>query len=462
MLDLFIKSHLALFVFSQIEMKTHLFVPIIIFNFFLTQHLSAQSKPNIVILFVDDWGWSDVGYRNNQFYTPNIDQLKKDGMEFVRAYIPTPTCSPSRASLLTGKEAIRLEMPRHIEHKNKDGTNDEKYNYWKNDPAKMPSINWLPLNEVTYAELLKEQGYFNMFIGKWHLGHEPYYPIYQGFDDMFGTGNWGHPKNYYPDFFKDELLENYTDEYLTDVLTNKAVDFINEYDRPAPFMMSLWYYNVHSPHVGRKDFINKFLEKGYNEKEAIYASMVASMDESVGSVRAALKSKGIDKNTIILLFSDQGGYYSNAPLSGGKIGGNTLGEGGSRVPFLVYYPGVTTPGSESNTPIQTIDVFPTLAEIASNKTYKSREIQGKSLLPEMSGEKLKSRDLFFYRSYEDQYAAIIFEDWKLIKYRSGKYKLFNVVDDISEKKNLIGKGFSIEKRLKRKLNKWEKCAVPVY
>ncbi|MFH4969489.1 sulfatase [Gaetbulibacter sp. M240] len=443
-------------------MKKFLVIHIILFNFLLLPHLSAQSKPNVVILFVDDWGWSDVGYRNDRFYTPNIDQLKSDGMEFVRAYIPTPTCSPSRASLLTGKEAIRLEMPRHIEHKNKDGTNDEKYNYWKNDPANMPSINWLPLHEITYAEVLKDQGYFNNFIGKWHLGHEPYYPIYQGFDDMFGTGNWGHPKSYYPDFFKDDLLEDYTDEYLTDVLTDKAVNFIDSYDRPEPFMMTLWYYNVHSPHVGRKDLVDKFLKKGYEEKEAIYAAMVASMDESVGSVRAALKSKGIDKNTVVLLISDQGGFYSNAPLSGGKIGGNTLGEGGARVPFLVYYPGVTTPGSESNTPIQTIDVFPTLAEIASNKTYKSRKIQGKSLLPEMRGEKLKPRDLFFYRSYEDQYAAIMSGDWKLIKYRSGKYELFNVVDDISEKKNLIGKGFTIEKKLKRRLNKWEQKAVPVY
>ncbi|MFH6767193.1 sulfatase [Gaetbulibacter aquiaggeris] len=443
-------------------MKNNIVILIILFNILLMPRLMGQSSPNIVLLFVDDWGWSDVGFRNDKFYTPNIDQLKIDGMEFTRAYIPTPTCSPSRASLLTGKEAIRLEMPRHIEPENRDGTSDKKYNYWKNDPANMPSINWLPLEEVTYAEVLKEQGYFNMFIGKWHLGHEPYYPIYQGFDEMYGTGNWGHPKSYYPDFFKDNLLEDYTDEYLTDVLTDKAVNFIAGYDREEPFMMSLWYYNVHSPHVGRKDLVEKYLKKGYNEKEAIYAAMVTSMDESVGRVREALKGKGIDKNTVVFVISDQGGFFSNAPLSGGKIGGNTLGEGGSRVPFLVYYPGVTTPGSVSDTPIQTIDVFPTLAEIASNKTYKYQEIQGISLLPEMKGEKLRSRDLYFYRSYEDQYAAIMSGNWKLIKYRSGKYELFNVVQDVSENNNLIGKDLSIEKKLKRKLKKWEKRAVPVY
>lgn len=443
-------------------MKKNLVIQIILLNILLLSELTAQSKPNIVLLFVDDWGWSDVGFRNDRFYTPNIDQLKKDGMEFVRAYIPTPTCSPSRASLLTGKEAVRLEMPRHIVQGNKDGTNDEKYNYWENDPAHMPSINWLPLEEVTYAELLKEQGYFNMFIGKWHLGHEPYHPIYQGFDEMFGTGNWGHPKSYYPDFFNDNLLEEYINEYLTDVLTDKAVHFITDYNREAPFMMSLWYYNVHSPHVGRKDLVDKFMEKGYEEKEAIYAAMVASMDESVGKVRDALKRKGIDENTVVLLISDQGGFFSNAPLAGGKIGGNTLGEGGARVPFIVFYPGVTTPGSVSHTPIQTIDVFPTLAEIALGKKYTNKQIQGKSLLPEMKGTKLPTRDLFFYRSYEDQYAAVLSRDWKLIKYRSGSYRLFNVVTDISEQNNLINTGLAIENKLKKRLTKWEKKAVPDY
>ncbi|GAA4814014.1 sulfatase [Litoribaculum gwangyangense] len=443
-------------------MKNNKVVLIVFFYIVFVPNLMGQSKPNIVLLFVDDWGWSDIGFRNDKFFTPNINQLKKDGMEFTRAYIPTPTCSPSRASLLTGKEAIRLEMPRHIEQVNPDGSNDEKYGYWKNDPANMPSINWLPLEEVTYAEVLKKQGYFNMFIGKWHLGHEPYYPIHQGFDEMFGTGNWGHPKSYYPDFFKDNLLEDYSEKYLTDILTDKAVNFISDYNREGPFMMSLWYYNVHSPHVGRKDLVEKYLEKGYDKKEAIYAAMVTSMDESVGRVRAALKDKGINDNTIVLLISDQGGFFSNAPLSGGKIGGNTLGEGGSRVPFLVYYPGVTRAGSVSSTPIQTIDVFPTLAEIASNKAFKSKEIQGVSLLPELKGTKLKPRNLFFYRSYEDQYAAIISGEWKLIKYRSGKYELFNVVQDVSEKNNLTGKDLSIEKKLKRKIKKWEKRAVPVY
>ncbi|WP_373521873.1 sulfatase [Aquiflexum sp.] len=444
-----------------------LMIPIIFFAYLVNVPLFAQdvankNQPNIVLLFVDDWGWSDVGYRNDRFETPHINQLKRDGMEFERAYVPTPTCSPSRASLLTGKEAIRLEMPRHIEHKNKDGSNDEKYNYWKNDPAQMPSINWLPLEEETYAEVLKEHGYYNIFIGKWHLGHEPYHPIHQGFDEMFGTGNWGHPKSYYPEFFKDDLLSEYTEDYLTDILTDKAVDFLNNYKQENPFMLTFWYYNVHSPFVGRKDLVDHFLAKGYESKEATYAAMVASVDESVGRVREALKQNGLDENTVILLISDQGGFYSNAPLSGAKTGGNTLGEGGARVPLYVYYPGLTIPGHTINTPIQTVDVFPTLIEIASQKHYLSDKIQGVSFMPALIGKPLETRDLFFYRSYEDQYAAIISGDWKLIKYRSGKFELFNVGQDISEQQNRIGENLAIEKELKNKLEKWESEAVPTY
>ena len=159
-----------------------------------TLHLSSandrkeqikSTRPNIVLLFVDDLGWADLGYRNSEFYTPNIDRLKEEGMDFQRAYIATPTCSPSRASILTGKEPIRMEMPRHIGHEDKFGRNTQKYSYWKTDPVQRNSINWLPLEEVTYAERLKDYGYYNMFIGKWHLGHEPFHPVQQGFDEQY-------------------------------------------------------------------------------------------------------------------------------------------------------------------------------------------------------------------------------------------------------------------------------------
>ncbi|MUH34289.1 sulfatase [Zobellia amurskyensis] len=428
----------------------------------------AQEQPNIVLLFVDDYGWADVGFRNSKFHTPNIDQLKKDGFNFNRAYIATPTCSPSRASLLTGKEPVRFQMPRHIiDSKEKAAKNNVaggEFNLWPTDPVQMPSRNWLPLEEVTYAERLKEFGYYNMFIGKWHLGSEKYHPVHQGFDAQYGTGDHGHPGNYYAPFFKtgNPLADSPEGTYLTDVLTDGAEKFITEYNKEQPFMLSLWYYNVHGPHIGRTDWIERYKKEGLSGKDAEYAAMVSAMDESVGKVRKALDEKGIAENTVVILLSDQGGYFSNAPLSGGKTGGNTLGEGGARVPFIISYPGVTMPGISCDVPVQSLDLFPTLVEIASGKKPKIKDIQGKSLMPLLKGKKFKERNLFFFRSYEDQYTAIMNGDWKMVKYHSGRHDLFNTKNDRSESKNLIDIEVDQAKKMKKRLIKWEKEAVPEF
>lgn len=427
--------------------------------------ISAEEKKNIVLLFVDDLGWADLGFRNPIFHTPNIDKLREDGMDFERAYIPTPTCSPSRASLLTGKESARIEFSRHITHENMvTGFNSKEYNYWEKDPVQRPSRNWLPKEEVTYAERLKEEGYYNMFIGKWHLGHEGYFPTTQGFDDMYGTNFQGHPKSYYAPFFKsaNPLEEFKGGEYLTDVLTDKAVDFISSYQKEEPFMMSMWYYTVHGPQIGRKDYLKKYREQGLEGKYADYGAMISVLDESVGRVRTALEEKGIADNTVIIFLSDQGGVFKNGPLSGGKRGGNTLGEGGARVPLLILNPGVTTPGTITSTPVSSIDIYPTLMEIATGKNYKNKEIQGISLMPLMQGKEIAPRKLFFLRSYEDQYAAVINGDWKLVKYHSGKYELFNIKNDISEQNNLVEQEVNRFNHMKKDLAKWEKNNVPTF
>jgi len=436
----------------------------------LQESAVKSEKPNIVLLFVDDWGWADVGFRNPIFHTPNIDQLKKDGLNFERAYIATPTCSPSRASLLTGKEPVRFQMTRHIiDNKEKEarGGGNEAFNLWPKDPVQRPSRNYLPVEEVTYAERLKEFGYYNMFMGKWHLGDEKYHPIQQGFDAQFGTTNAGHPRSYYPPFFKSEqdpmgFATNYKDEYLTDALTDGAEKFISEYNKEQPFMLSLWYYTVHGPFAGRKDWLEKYKAEGLEGDYAEYAAMVSAMDESVGRVRKALEQKGISENTVVILMSDQGGKFTNAPLSGGKTGGNTLGEGGARVPFIVNYPGVTTSGSETNTPVQSVDLYPTLVEIASRAACTDTQINGKSLMPLLKGQKMDSRNLYFFRSYEDQYTSIISGDWKLVKYHSGKFQLFKVSEDISEENNLIRSDIEKAESLKSELQAWEQEAVPMF
>ncbi|WP_066633023.1 sulfatase [Labilibacter marinus] len=444
-------------------MKRNIFITLLLAIVVVVSAKKKQEQPNIVLLFVDDLGWADLGYRNTLFETPNIDQLSKEGSDFERAYIASPSCSPSRASILTGKEPVRFQMARHIvEGENKLASIEGDFNMWKKDPVQMPSINHLPLEEVTYAERLKEFGYYNMFIGKWHSGTEDYHPIHQGFDEQYGTGNHGHPKSYYPPFFAHgNPLEDIKEDYLTDVLTDKAVDFIETYKKKQPFMLSLWYYNVHGPHIGRKDLIGKYEAKGMDNRYANYGAMVEAMDESVGRVRSALKAKGISDNTVVIFTSDQGGYFTNYPLRGKKNGGYTLNEGGARIPFIVYYPGVSKP-VKINTPIQTLDVYSTLVEIASGKDQKDPQVNGVSLMPLIKGDNIEDRDLYFHRSYEDQYAAVISGDWKLIKYHSGNVQLYNVVKDPGEVSNLVFVHPQKTKELKDRLAAWEKEAVPSY
>jgi arylsulfatase A-like enzyme len=326
----------------------------------------------------------------------------------------------------------------------------------------------MPLSEITYAERLKVFGYYNMFIGKWHLGHTGRYPINQGFDEQFGTTDAGHPKSYYFPFFNEDedpngFLKNYKEgDYLTDVLTDGAVNFIEKYNKKQPFMLSFWYYSVHGPSVGRKDLLKKYQDLGLKGKYAHHAAMVEAMDESIGRVRQSLVDKGIYDNTVFIVISDQGGAYTNAPLRGGKKGGDALAEGGARVPFMMRYPKITKPNTETNIPVQSIDLYPTLVEIASGEACKDKQIQGISLMPVLNGKTIKKRNLYFFRSYEDQYTSVISGAYKLIKYHSKKYQLYNVEKDISEVHNLVDIELEIAKTLKEDLLKWEQEAVPVY
>ena len=203
----------------------------------------SQEQPNIVMLFVDDLGWADLGYNNPVFDTPNINKLKSDGLYFSRAYVASATSSPSRASLLTGKESLRCGFVRHIYGKD----TSLEFETFDKDPGKMKSRAYLPLEEITYAERLKEFGYYNMFVGKWHLGTEPYFPTKQGFDAMYGTCEHGHPNNYYQPFFKtnNPFPKARKNTYLTNLIGDGAVDFINKYDKKTPFLLNVWYYGVH-------------------------------------------------------------------------------------------------------------------------------------------------------------------------------------------------------------------------
>ena len=427
-----------------------------------TSQLVAGQPPNIVLLFVDDLGWYDVGYRNSRFETPNIDRLANESLEFERAYIASPTCSPSRATLLTGKHPARLRIVRHIpnnaEHGfDEFGRTDKEFNYWNGDPAKFPSRNWLPLEHTTYAEALRELGYYNQFVGKWHLGHEPYHPVRQGFDNQIGTANAGHPKSYFPPFFRNsDVLVDEKDGYLTDVLTDATVDFIEGYRRDKPFMLSLWYYNVHRPPIARKELVERFSAKGFTKADAIYAAQVKSVDESVGRIRGALSRRGIERETVVVFLSDQGSWYQNLPLRGTKRV-DTLGEGGSRVPLLIHWPGVTKGNSKNRSLVQSTDLFPTLIEIAGGNPSKYADLDGVSLLTTIRNNSILNRGepLFGYRAYQDLYASVRDDNWKLLAYRSGKASLYNIAKDESENTDVAESHPEIVNRLIQKLTDWE-------
>ncbi len=425
---------------------------------------AANTSPNVVLFLVDDLGWADLGYRNpDVFESPNIDKLAAEGTDFTQAYIACPTCSPSRATLLTGQHPTRIGFARHIYTGDpkagfdKTGRTTQEFAVFDQDPAQFPSRNWLPLELTTYAEALNERGYHNEFVGKWHLGSEEYFPTKQGFASEAGTANAGHPRSYVPPFFKNsEVFANEQERYLTDKLTDESVNFIESYDRDAPFMLSMWYYSVHAPHIGREDLVKHFEAKGLTGAYAHYAAMVKAVDESVGRVRRALEAKGMADNTIIIFLSDQGGAFQNGVFHGGKKE-DTLYEGGARVPFIFHWPGVTKPGSTNDSIVQSTDLFPTLVEIAGGDVSKFEHLDGVSLVPSIEQNSILQRGapLFGYRAYEDLYVSVREGDWKLLAYRSGAIKLYNIANDISETTDVAAKHPQRVQALREKLIAWE-------
>lgn len=426
--------------------------------------VTPAAQPNIVLLFVDDLGWNDLGYRNARFETPHIDQLRAESLDFQRAYVASPTCSPSRATLITGKHPARLQIVRHIPTNRQNGFDEfgrsnQEFNHWEGDPAQFPCRNWLPLEHTTYAEALKELGYKNHFVGKWHLGHEPFHPVHQGFDSQYGTTNFGHPKSYKAPFFKNsDVLKEVKEGHLTRVLTDASIRLIDQADRKQPFMLSLWYYGVHRPPIARADLLKHFLGEGYEEADAIYAAQVKAVDESVGRIRDAIAAKGIAGNTVIVFSSDQGSLYSNAPLRGSKRV-DTLCEGGARVPLLFHWPGVTEQNSRTDVPVQSTDLFPTFVDIAGGNSDSYKNLDGVSLMPVIRGTTQtleRTLPIIGYRAYEDQYASVRKDAWNLLAYRSGKRSLYNVVSDISEEMDVSDSHPEIVRKLTESLIAWEK------
>ena len=443
--------------------------------------------PNIVFLLVDDLGWKDLGcYGSNYHETPNIDRLAAAGMLFTNAYASCPVCSPTRASILTGKNPARLNITDWIpgldpQNRKLLGTKD---------------LHELPLKEKTLAEVFKEAGYATAFFGKWHLGQSGFYPEDQGFDINKG-GHWaGQPASYFYPYKNDRkrwdvpgLDGGIEGEYLTDRLTQESISFI-DHNRNNPFLLYLSYYNVHTPIQGKPDLVRKYEQKKalnrladavevraegnaftrQNQNDPVYAAMVQSVDESVGIIVDNLTKLGLSSNTIIVFTSDNGGLTTLpgkrrgptavTPLRAGK---GWLYEGGIRVPAIIRYPGVVRPGSISDQPIISTDYYPTLLELAGLQSDDSGSIDGLSLVPVLSGQKTDSEKQLFWHyphyhgSGSRPSAATRLGDFKLVKwFEDNRQELYNLRSDPGEKNDLILTMPDKAKALSQSLEQWQK------
>ena len=411
-----------------------------------------ENKPNFVLILIDDLGWRDLGCCGGDFYeTPNIDRLAEQGVRFTRAYSACPVCSPTRASLMTGKDTARIGFTGHI-------TSIGRHRHPKNSRIIPPHDNmYLPLEEVTIAEALKPAGYASASIGKWHLGAEPYWPTKQGFD--LNVAGWTHgspPAYFYP-------YENPTSrwnpsiptlhggrpgEYLTDRLTDEAIGFI-EQNKHRPFFLYMTHYAVHTPLQAPEPLIEKYKAKLKTHPcsiDPVYAAMVENMDTNVGRLLETIRTLDLRRRTIVIFTSDNGGLASvtdNSPLRAGK---GHIYEGGIRVPLIVCWPGKARPNTTCPVPVTSEDLYPTIVEIAGRAAQTGKNLDGQSLVPLLTGKgRLGDRPLYwYYPHYSPQAkkpaAAIRSGDYKLIEfYDPPAVELYNLTKDPGEKEDLAQK-----------------------
>jgi len=457
---------------------------------------AGEKKPNIVFILVDDMGYTDLGCYGSRFYeTPNIDRLAMEGIRFTDAYAACPVSSPTRASIMTGLYPVKTGITDWIP--GRQATNS-------GSPADkliaLPFNLNLRLEEVTIAEVLKENGYRTMISGKWHLGEtEEYWPEHQGFDINKGGYSKGSPQRnsdangYFSPYGNPRLEDGPIGEYLTDRQTDEAIKFIRD-SNEKPFFVYLSFYAVHNPMQGKEKLIEKFARKAdsmlltkqqaftrqrdwirksmsenYKERiiqsNPVYASMVYSVDENIGKLIAEIKSLDLEKNTVIIFTSDNGGLSTsegsptcNYPLRAGK---GWLYEGGIRVPLIIKYPGKVKSGTIINSPVSSIDYFPTIVEITGSRA-ENLPVDGISIVPLFKKDQLPDRPLFWhYPHYSNQGvepgSAVRLGKFMLIdNFERERQELYNLEDDISEENDISAQNPGKTKELFEILNQWRK------
>ncbi|MBN2296536.1 MAG: sulfatase [Pirellulales bacterium] len=425
--------------------------------------LFGDERPNVLFILADDLGWSDSTlFGTTKFYqTPNIERLASRGMTFTRAYSVSPLCSPTRAGIMTGLCPARTGITSpacHIKKVTLEATS--RKTAAKDKKSTIPTVvTRLHTKYYTLAEALKDHGYATGHFGKWHLGHEPYSPLQHGFDvDVPHWPGPGPAGSYvapwkFPDFDPDT-----PNQHIEDRMAKEAVAFM-ERNKDRPFFLNYWMFSVHAPFDAKKTLIEKHrkrVDPNDPQHSPTYAAMIESMDDAVGTLLDTLIRLGLEKKTIIILASDNGGNMydtvddtsptSNAPLRGGKA---TMYEGGVRGPCVVIWPGVVNGGSRSDAMIQSCDFYPSLLEMLSIDKREGQKFDGVSIVPALKGKPFTRDTIFTFFPHDPKVpdwlppaVSVHHGDWKLIRIFHGgengahRWKLFNLRDDIEEKHDL--------------------------
>jgi arylsulfatase A-like enzyme len=439
--------------------------------FALPNMLNANEPPrtNIVLFLIDDLGWMDLGCQGSTFYqTPNVDRLAREGARFTDAYSACAVCSPTRAAILTGKYPARLLL-----------TDWLPSGRW-NPKAKLREgrfVRALPLEEFTLAEALREAGYRTASIGKWHLGSEPFsLPEHHGFDVNVAGNAHGAPGNYFFPYNGNwkipttglraqwNVLPNgEPDEYLTDRLTDEAVNFIRE-SHESPFFLYFPHYGVHTPLQAKDELVARYEKVPENQRQGqpVYAAMIESIDQSVGRVLATLEELSLEQNTLVIFTSDNGGFYkatSNAPLRANK---GAYYEGGIRVPLIVKWPGVTKPGHVISEPVTSSDLYPTCLAAAGQALRPNQHRDGVNLLSLFRGEDSLGREAIFwhfphYNRHPSSVPSSVIRKgpWKLIEtFDPEGVELYNLAEDLSETTNLAAEHPELVAEIRVQLKAW--------
>lgn len=430
----------------------------------------ATRPPNIVFILADDLGYSDPGCYGSPFYeTPHIDRLARQGARFTNGYACSPNCAPTRAALMTGQYSPRTGMY--------TVGSINRFN-WKSRPLRpVDNIEQLPVDKLLLPQALKRAGYVTGIVGKWHLGSDRgHTPTERGFDEFFGFLGGG------SDYLKALSLRRGSEkvqeaEYLTDAFGREAVSFIRRH-RDKPFFLYLSFNAVHTPLQAPEELKKPFHNKPTHgdQRNPVYAAMVASMDANVGRVLTTLHELGLDEHTLVVFSSDNGGVggyrqegirerhiTDNAPLRGGK---GMLYEGGIRVPFIFRWPGHVKPGSTVDLPINSVDLYPTLLEAAGINPTSDHLLDGTSYLGLLRGVAAGSRPALFWHfpgylgasgnTWRTTPCAVIRDgDWKLLEFfEDGRKELYNLGNDPGERNNLSDSNPVKTEELYRKLLQW--------